>query len=62
MAADVFIGSLQGIDKAECSLLGAFIQVVTEGVVDILIGQRPGNDGIGLHALAFRTRLRSASK
>ncbi|MNP84399.1 hypothetical protein D3C76_1836920 [compost metagenome] len=62
MAADLPVGSLQGIDKAECSLLGSFAEVVADGVVDIPIGQRPGDDGLYLHALALRTRLRSASK
>lgn len=62
MATDALVRSLQRVDEAECCLLGAFAEVVADGVVDILVGPRPGDDGLGLHALAFRTRLRSASK
>ena len=42
MPADVLIGPLQDIDKADCGLLGSFLQVIADGVVDILIGSRPG--------------------
>lgn len=42
MPTDVFMGPLQGIYKAERSLLGFFPQVITDGVVDILIDSCSG--------------------
>ena len=67
MATDVGVGLLQRVKKSQRSLLSAFVQVVLNGVFDVPVGQRPGNDGFGFYldapALAtLRTRARKPSK
>ncbi|MOA37693.1 hypothetical protein D3C78_1593120 [compost metagenome] len=62
MAGDMGIGVLQGIDETESGLLTRLAQVISQCVLDILVGQCSWDDRLGFHPRAFRTRLRSDSK
>ena len=52
MAPDVGIGSLQGFDAAQSRLLCVLAQVMLNGIVDILVGQRTRDDRFDLHPRA----------